>query len=309
MRDSKTLYSLHALRAFEAVGRLLNFREAGEELLITQSAVSHHIRRLEEDLGALLFVRNGRSISFTPVGEKYHKVVRKAFSLLVDGAARIEESLAKPRVCISLLPSFTTNWLVPRLEQFKNDLPHIDLDIESTFRFVDLVNDSADIIIRYGEDQWRNGSSQLLIQEQLTPVMSPQLHARLPIHKASDVMKHTLLRSLHPFDWEVWANAAEIDIVHSSSIQLTDFNIAIQAAIAGQGIALGRTQIIKDHLQSGTLISPCKLIVTSPSACYWLISRKPEEMTDASKEVSRWLLAQTSYCRPKLKDNQDESNI
>ena len=295
MRSSATLPPLHALRAFEAVARCLSFRRAGEELLITQSAVSHHIRALEDDLGAKLFVRKARGVELTPEGERYFETVRRAFGLIASGTSDLRGRTGKARVRVSLLPSFAANWLVPRLARFTAAHPDIDLVLDPTLQLADLNAGDADLAIRYGDGRWDGVDSRLLMAERLTPVASPALLAKGPKIKApADVLKYPLLVALHPYEWEAWAEAVGLDLAGVPMIKLTDFNIIVQAAIEGQGIAIARLLLIADRLRSGALVQPCPQIVSSPRVGHWLVTAKRASLTAAARRFVDWLVDETA---------------
>ncbi len=285
MRSSALLPPLAALRAFEAVGRLLSFRRAGEELLITQSAVSHHIRALEAALGVRLFERRARSIALTPAGARYLEAVGAAFALIREGTAE----LTRPLLRVSVLPSFAANWLVPRLPQFEAQHPGIAVELEPTLALVDLAAGEADLAIRYGEGPWPGGRAELLVAEALTPVLSPALQARQPVATPQDLLGHTLLLSRRPIDWEAWAAAAGIDLGRARRVQLTDYNIVLQAALDGQGVALGRSWLIEDRLRAGALIAPCPLSVTRAQFGHWLLLPADRRPAPAAAAFAAWL--------------------
>lgn len=249
MRPSTVLPPLLALRAFEAVGRLLSFRRAGEELQITQSAVSHHVRRLELTLGVRLFERHPRSIKLTSAGKRYLNTIAQAFALIGEGTVELTQTRARQQLRISLLPSFAANWLVPRLAQFRARHPMIDVELDPTLRLIELSAGEADLAIRYGDGRWPGVRSQLLTSEQLTPVLSPALAKNQPLTQPSHLLGHTLLLTKNPADWEIWSETIGLDLSRARSIQLTDYNIVIQAALDGQGVALGRRLLIEDRIQ------------------------------------------------------------
>ena len=202
MRSSTTLPPLQALRAFEAVARLMSFRRAGEELLITQSAVSHHIRQLEEFLGLPLFVRKARSIALTPEGEDYRARTTDAFRLIAAATADLRGRSRRNVVRISLLPSFAANWLVSRLHGFQSLHPDIGLELDPTLRSADIAAGEADIAIRYGDGNWPGVDVRLLMAEQLSPVISPALlQSDKTIETPQDLLRHTLLFARKPVDW------------------------------------------------------------------------------------------------------------
>ena len=289
MRASPALPPLHALRAFEAVGRLLSFRRAGEELLITQSAVSHHIRQLEEALGLRLFERKARSIALTTAGERYLEVVSRAFGVLAEGTADLSALRARQSLRVSLLPSFAANWLVPRLGRFRDAHPSVDVELDPTLRLVDLTAGEADIAIRYGDGRWPDARAELLIAERLTPVLSPALAQEHRLQDPAELLAMPLLLTKRPFDWDIWAAKAGVDLTAARTIQLTDYNIVLQAAIDGEGVALGRTVLIEDRLRAGLLVAPCPHVVISPRAGHWLLTPERRRPSPAVQAFVHWI--------------------
>jgi LysR family glycine cleavage system transcriptional activator len=290
MRSSSTLPPLQTLRAFEAVARLLSFRRAGEELLITQSAVSHHIAELERNVGRKLFTRKPRTIELTIEGERYFETVQDAFALLASGTIDIRGQTSKAQVRVSLLPSFAANWLVPRLGRFGHAHPEIDLVLDPTLRLASLMDDEADIAIRYGDGQWDGVESRLLMAERLAPVISPALlRDGIKLAEPDDLLGHTLLFALRAYEWRVWAEAYGVDITAARKTRLTDYNVILQAALNGQGVAIGRLLLIGGHLRAGALVCPFPKIVTSHRVGHWLVMPKRSRTTAATNAVVDWL--------------------
>jgi len=290
VRSYSTLPPLQSLRAFASVARLLSFRRAGEELLITQSAISHHIRELEQNLGVKLFIRKARVVELTPEGRRYFDFVREAFDLIASGTNDLRARATKSRVRVSLLPSFAANWLVPRLRRFNETHPDIELVLDPTLRLADFGTGEADLAIRYGDGQWDGVSSQLLMTEALTPVASPKLLREGPrLSEPRDVLNHPLLLALKPYEWEIWAEESGVDLRTARTIQLSDYNIVLQAALDGQGIAVGRLLLAADRLRSGALTQPFDKIVTSPRAAYWLVTSRHSRPSGATAAFKTWI--------------------
>ncbi|HEV7369993.1 LysR substrate-binding domain-containing protein [Arenibaculum sp.] len=290
MRASPTLPPLQSLRAFEAVGRLMSFRRAGDELSITQSAVSHHIAALERYLGKALFVRGARGIAFTPEGERYFQVIRRSLDMIASGTADLRERAGRERLRVSPLPSFAANWLVPRLARFTQAHPGIELVLDPTLRLTDLDAGEADMAIRYGTGNWDGGEARLLLAERLTPVAGPALLRRGPaIGEPRDVLRHPLLCAARGTEWQAWAEASGVDLAGARRIELTDYNIVLQAAIEGQGIALGRLVLIADRVRAGALVLPCPNHVTTDRFGHWLVEPRRREPSPAARAFAGWL--------------------
>lgn len=290
MRDSRSLPPLPALRAFEAVGRLLSFRRAGEELLITQSAVSHHIRNLETHLGVRLFERTPKGVSLTPAGTRYLDATARAFGVIAEETAALRADAAPPRVRASVLPSFAANWLVSRLPDFHARHPEIALDLQPTLDLADLPARAADLGVRYGSGHWPGVDARLLMADRLTPVASPALlRDGPPIREFADLVSHTLLLAKRPTDWEVWSADAGFDMSAARTVQLTDYNIIIQAAIDGRGIAIGRLSLLREHLRAGRLVTVFDRIVRSPTMGHWLVTARDRPLSAPAGAFADWL--------------------
>jgi LysR family glycine cleavage system transcriptional activator len=221
--------------------------------------------------------------------------VRRAFGLIASGTSDLRGRTGEARLRVSLLPSFAANWLVPRLARFTEAHPEIDLVLDPTLRLADLNAGDADLAIRYGDGRWDGVDSRLLMAERLTPVASPALLAKGPkIAGPSDLLKYPLLVALHPYEWEAWAEAVGLDLTGVKMIQLTDFNIIVQAAIEGQGIAIARLLLISDRLRSGALVQPCAQIVTSPRVGHWLVTGKRASLSAAAQTFVDWLVHETA---------------
>ncbi len=288
MRSSRSLPSLPALRALVAVARLGSFRRAGEELLITQSAVSHHIRVLETALGLRLFDRHPRSISLTPAGARYVERVAAAFAMIEDATAEVLAGHDRQRLVLSLLPSFAATWLLPRLQRFRSDHPAIDLVLDPTLRLVDLAAGEADLAIRYGDGNWQGCVAERLMDEQLAPVASPSL-AQCLRQDPADLINHVWLETQSNSDWRLWSEAAGMDGARAQHLALADYNIVLQAAMDGQGIAMGRLRQIASRLESGVLVLASDLVVTSPAVGHWLLKPARRALSPAGEQLADWL--------------------
>ncbi|MEA1652589.1 transcriptional regulator GcvA [Nitrospirillum sp. BR 11164] len=295
MRLSPILPPLPALRAFEAAGRLLSFRQAGEELLITQSAVSHHIRQLEDSLGVALFLRHARGVTLTEDGARYLAAVRQAFGLIAEATRDVRAQGARQTLRVSMVPSFAANWLVPRLDRFAAAHPDVDLILDPTLRKVDVPNGEADVGIRYGAGpQPGDGlAGRLLHVDRLAPVAAPALLRRgPPLQAPADLLAHPLLFTIRPLEWRVWARAADVDLQAARTVQLTDYNIVLQAAVEGQGVAMGRALLVQDRLRAGTLVSLFpEVVVETPQVAHWLVWAAARAPTPAMTAFIDWIVA------------------
>lgn len=289
MRSSPLLPSLAALRAFVAVGRTGSFRRAGEDLLITQSAISHHVRVLETSLGVRLFDRHARGIALTAAGARYLERVADAFAEIERATADVLAAADRGRVVVSLLPSFAANWLLPRLATFRAAHPAIDLVLDPTLERVDLASGTIDLAIRYGEGSWPGCTAERLMDEQLAPVVSPAYAAKAAISCASELLGHIWLHTRSGVDWNDWARAAGIDPGAARHLTLTDYNIVLEAAIDGQGVAMGRLRQIASKLESGALVIAAGSTIAPGSSAHWLLCSERSPLSPAAETFASWL--------------------
>lgn len=254
------LPSFQALRAFEAAARQLSYSRAAEELSLTHGAISHHIARLEKDLGGVqLFVRDGQRMLLTDAGQVFVIEVRQGLRLLAEAVANAR---TRPRtirlgrkLAISVLPSLAARWLVPRLPGFQSNHPDVDVAIHPTAALAALDGrDGIDLAIRYGPGTWRGLRSAPLMKSFIFPVCSPKLQARRRFDSPMDLVNAPLLRNPRQ-QWRPWFLAAGLDLPEPSQGPLyDDAGLLLQAAADGQGIALGRATLAADDLAAGRLV-------------------------------------------------------
>lgn len=250
------LPSLNALRAFEAAARHLSLTRAGRELHVTQSAVSHQVRHLEEELAMELFERRPRALRLTAAGEKLALAAREAFARIAEAAQRIDARTA--RLSVSVLPSFGARWLLPRLKRFRTAWPRIDLRIHASNEPCDFARDGIDVAIRYGRGAWKGLRCEKLLSEEVFPVCNPRIARSL--RSVAALRRHALLhdeaRGAHG-GWTEWLRVAGATAAHRrGEIVFTDSNLMLQAAADGQGVALARSVLAAGDLLSGRLMRP-----------------------------------------------------
>lgn len=286
------LPSLAGLEAFEAVARHRSFTRAAEELHVTQSAVSHRVRALEAQLGAVLFVRAGRRVELTDEGRALAEDTGAAFSLLREGVARLARSMRSAALTVSCSPSFAIRWLVPHLPSFRARRPELDVRIAADDRLTDPGRDGIDACIRYGAGKYPGLSHTRLSTERISPVCSPALRLR----KVDDLAKHVLLHDEvlrdHPgrVGWRRWLEAAGARRVDPDrGPRFSHAHMALEAAIAGQGVALGRTTLVRRDIAEGRLVRPFALELESGLA-YWLLTPRGRPPAPAVRAFRAWLL-------------------
>jgi len=284
---------LNAVRAFEAAARHLSFTNAAGELHVTQSAVSHQVKALEEYLGIKLFHRLNRALVLTDEGQAYLPTVRRIFDQLYEATKQLTESGVRGKLTVSALPSFAARWLVPRLGKFGKFYPVIDVRLMPTAQLVDFVRDEVDVGIRYGRGRYPGLRVDRLMDEDVFPVCSPGLlKGPHPLTHPQSLKYHTLMHDDGHGDWRTWLLSAGVDGVDPQRGPIfTDSGMLLQAAVAGQGVALARGALAQDDLNSGNLVRPFKLSLPVEYA-YYLVC--PEASADRPKVVAfrNWLLAE-----------------
>jgi LysR family glycine cleavage system transcriptional activator len=287
---------LNALRTFEAAARHLSFTRAAEELFVTQAAVSHQIRALEEQLGAPLFRRMNRTLILTDQGQVLLPAVREAFDRLRAGVRRVEDLSSGGALTISTTPSFAASWLAGRLVRFQALHPEIELQLSATSRLVDFAREGVDCGIRYGDGNWPGLISQRLFEMTLLPVCSPSLlDSTHPLRQPADLAQHTLLHALDGADdWRLWLHAAGVaGIDPTRGPKFDTIPLVLQAAINGAGVGIGRRQLVAAELAAGRLVAPFDLELPDVYAYYFVA---PEATADQPKLAAfrDWLLAEVA---------------
>ncbi len=257
----RSLPPLNSVRAFEAAARHGSFKEAAAELGVTHGAVSRQVRLLEDWLGPpALFVRLNRRVILTSTGAAFLAESGPALDRLSAAAERhrIREGTAAPAVLrVNALATFSLRWLLPRLGQFRDRHPEIEVRLSTSNDPVDALRDPYDVVIRGGPDTFYGFVSRLFLTERRLPVCSPALLARLPLQEISDLRQHTLLHtSALPRVWSDWfAITGSHSIEPAASLTLDHFFLTIQAAIDGLGVAMGPTALVAGDLEAGRLIT------------------------------------------------------
>ena len=266
---SNWLPSLNALKAFEAVSRHLNYAHAAEELGVTPAAVKQLVGKLEAVLGTTLVRRDGRGLALTSSGRSGRDALTGGFAQIRDAVERMRVRETRKRLIVSVEPSFATAWLVPRLERFRQENDGIDVLIDSSLKIVDLERGAADLAVRFGPQPEKSLVSHRLFDEQLCAFCSPSLASGPQgLKTLEDLNRATLLHwDLSHLDWadatrrwmgwQPWL--AEVGADHIASdrgTRFSDYNLAVQAAIAGQGVVLGSLPVLGDLLATGLLVCP-----------------------------------------------------
>ncbi|GAB2174572.1 transcriptional regulator GcvA [Dongia sp. agr-C8] len=294
---SRPIRGFGALPSFAAAARWQSFTAAADELGVTQAAVSHQIRELEEQLGVKLFHRTARAVRLTASGEILKKAVDGALEDIAEAMAQLKPT--KPSLRVSVAPSFASKWLVPRLDRFLAQVPEIDVFIDVQNRIVELSGREHHVAIQFGVGTFPDYQVDRLGDEYIVPVCSPALLQgvrRKPDPR--ELLRHTLLevdwhsQGANWPNWETWLDAANLKGVRRGrTVRFVHSALAIQAAIEGQGIALGDSTLIGDDLAAGRLIKPFDLVLRGPKQfAYFLVSRRGLAKGSIEAQFRDWLL-------------------
>ena len=259
------LPSLDLIRGFEAAARQLSFTRAAADLHVTQSAVSRQIKALEDHLGTQLFTRLNRALKLTAEGETLYVTAQSVMRQLEDATARLAARGDARLLTVTTTVSFAALWLVPRLARLRKIQPGIDVRLAATNETSHLERDRIDIAIRFCEPRAAPAGALSLTGEEVFPVCSPALlrdRAR-PLKKSADLARHVLLHYDDPggqypwLSWAQWLDAFDLAALKPAGIaRYSHYDQLIQAAIEGEGVALGRTPLVMRHLKSGALVAP-----------------------------------------------------
>jgi len=267
----RRLPPLNSLRTFETAARHLSFTKASEELFVTQAAVSHQIKHLEEFLGLDLFHRKNRKLTLTEEGAEYWPQIRDIFEQLKNATESLQSVGTAGTLTVSVIPTFAIEWLIPRLDQFKKLYPGIDVRImaNNDDKEVDFFGEDVDVAIYFAKGRYRKGVyKQRLLDEYLIPVCSPLLvNGEPPLKELSDLQQHTLLQESSTEDWSRWLAKAEITGIDLSRGPIFSHTVmTLQAAIHGQGVAMCYSILAKQEIESGRLIAPFNITLPSSNS-------------------------------------------
>jgi LysR family glycine cleavage system transcriptional activator len=291
---SRRLPPLNALRAFEAAARHLSFTRAAAELHVTQTAISHQIKALEERLGVRLFRRLPRGLLLTEAAQRLLPPVRDAFDQIAAATERLAAGGVGATLTVSVLPSFAAKWLVPRLGRLRAAHPDLDLRISASSELVDFARDDVDVGIRMGSGVYPGLRVERLFGEALVPVCSPLLReGPHPLLRPEDLAHHVLLHDEDYAGWELWLRLAGVPgVLARRGPVFTDSGMVVQAAAEGQGVALARRVLAAGDLAAGRLVQPFDVSIPHDLA-YYLVC--PEASAEQPKIAAfrSWLLAES----------------
>ncbi|MEM7405505.1 MAG: transcriptional regulator GcvA [Pseudomonadota bacterium] len=261
---------LSAMKVFEVAARHLSFTRAADELFVTQAAVSHQIRRLEDFLGVKLFKRMNRALMLTDSGQMLLPPVRDALVQIDQAVQRVTAPDHSGRLTVSVLPSVAARWLVPRLGSFLTQHPDIDLLLSPSNKLTNFDQDDVDVVIRYGHGDYPGLVVRWLMDEDRFPVCAPSLQTHgPPLETPADLDRHVLLHDDDRSQWRMWlrlAGAGQVDASHGPVF--TDASLMLEAALTGQGVALARRVLAETALKDGQLVRLFKQALPTNQAYY-----------------------------------------
>lgn len=255
----RRLPPLSSLRAFEAAARHGSFKQAASELAVTPTAISHQIRFLEEYTGLALFDRQVRKVVLTEAGARLYPVLREGFNAFEAVLEQLTGGGARREVTISATSAFTAKWLAPRVARFSERHPGIDLLLHASDATVDVAGAAVDIAIRYGRGPYPGADAEAMFSDRFAPVASPALGALTPADLERVPLIDFRWLHQHPLNptWELWHAAAGLPWKRNpGQLRFSDEGHAIQAALAGQGVALLSLALVTDDLATGRLVQP-----------------------------------------------------
>lgn len=290
---------LDLLHTFEAAARHLSFTAAGDELALSQPAVSRQIQQLEASLGVALFERRHRSLALTEAGRVMLRAVDDSLERLRDAAARVRPAPASRQVAITCTPGFASFWLIPRLARFTAAHPQVDVRISATLSIVDLDRGNVDLAVRFVPDG--EGRGPRLFEEAVQPLCSPTLlrDPARPLKTPQDLSAHTLLTvemagAPLTVDWEPWLRVMGVeDVRMAHTMRFTQYSEAVAAAVAGQGVVIGRLPLLADLVRERKLVAPFRTAATSSRGYFLTLAPQGLRNPDALA-FTDWLQAEAA---------------
>ena len=271
-RKRFNLPPLDLIQGFEAAARTLSFTKAAEELFITQSAVSRQIRGLEDHLGVALFERRPRSLALTEQGRMLYAAATEFLEKLQDTTNRLRADGGTRHLTVTTTGGFASLWLIPRLRTFTALHPDVDVRISATYKAVNLERNLVDVAVRYCKEEEAPPGGIRLFGEELFPICSPTLVAdeRHPLRELADLRHHALLHmdeAQDLMDWDTWLIAqGHAGLRPAASIRFDSYEQMIQAALSGQGVAMGIGRLVSGLIDKGQLVAPfCKSVIGARS--------------------------------------------
>lgn len=292
---SNRLPPLTALRAFDAAARHMSFANAADELNVTPAALSFQIKSLEEHLGAPLFRRLNRAVELTEAGQTLAPGAAEAFRTLATAWSATRRLQDNTTLTVTAGPAFTAKWLAPRLYEFAQAHPEIDLHFSATLRMVDLARDDVDVAIRFGYGPDEGVYSIPLREEWMTPVMTPELAERFPTPESlcdAPLLFDDSIDFLRPrCDWPAWFRAVGMSFKPEHGTHFSNADHAVNAALAGAGVTLGRRAMVVKDLNEGRLVAPFKVALQTKARFRFLCQQGMQDRPQITA-FRDWVLAE-----------------
>ena len=302
MRKRDSLPALDLLKAFEAAARHLSFTKAGAELFLSQSAVSRQIQQLEEQLGRPLFVRRTRALLLTDAGQRYYRDVAEILRQLREATARLGARASETTVTVTTTVTFAALWLVPRLGDFRERHPDVNVHVAADSALRDLERDRLDVSIRYTTRQFAGRDALKLFGESVVPVCSPKLLEGRAVEGPGDLASLPLIHYEDPgqhspwLTWEVWFEVMRVRPARATSgLRFSHYDQVVRAAIEGQGVALGRLPLLAPMLDEGKLVMPLpasRYRTGAQDRAYWLLISPQARARPEVQKFTQWIKAQ-----------------
>ena len=288
--------SLHHLAAFEAAARQGSFTRAAKELNVTQPAISQSIAKLEAAIGVALFLRRHRSIALTDAGERLAHDVTEGFGRIQETVRHLSRLAGSDHVTLSVSTAFANYWMVPRLQAFHQAHPDIDLRVQTTDKELDLAQEGISLGVRRGRGDWPVYDAALIARERLSALAAPRWIARHGRPETPpDLARLPLIHLEEPFrarpSWRDWFRAFGVDYRDKGEgLRLNDYALVLQAAMAGEGVALGYAHVTERLIADG-LLTPVGPWRHETDQGYWLVWSARSPLSDQAASVRDWILS------------------
>jgi LysR family transcriptional regulator, glycine cleavage system transcriptional activator len=309
LNGRRRMPSLNALKAFEAAARNLSFKDAADELSVSQSAISHQVKSLEDSLGFPLFTRKTRGIELTRKGKLYYPILRNAFESIIEGTEMILEKSTVAVLTVQVYSTFTIRWLLPRLARFQSEHKDIQVRLTTAQSDVNFEQDDVDAAIMIGHPSHTNLHYDYLFDAELFPVCSPAFRDSLGDDPQPSDIKASEILQVYPSaeDWRAWLEGNGIGPVNTDQgLQLESYDVALNSAVQGMGIALGQQPYTTRDMETGSLVElfPGRRI-RNPNR--WYLACRNEKYDQAKLQIFRqWLLDQIAEDQTLLVDQSPE---
>jgi LysR family transcriptional regulator, glycine cleavage system transcriptional activator len=290
----RRLPPLNALRAFEAVARQGTLTRAADELHVTPTAVSKHLKNLEDTLNIALFERDGGLLALTPQGKKYARTLGRAFEMIAESTDLLCAASTRSQVTLRAYTTLLVRWLIPRIPAFQRQHPEVELRLTTAFDAVDFERDNVDLGVRYGNGHWPGLQATLLFNDELVAVGNTAMRNRFAEQPVAEALASAtlLVHTLHLDDWPDWLEEAGLgDFIPSSRIPLDDMSLIYQSALDGLGVGMVQRRYLADDLTEGRLhlLSP---VVLRRDRGFYLVYRPETALNPAVQSLITWIESQ-----------------